>query len=331
MHSSVRFDMRAPDWGPADASALHRASLEMAAWSDRVGLDTVVLSEHHGAEDGFLPSPIVAAAAMAGCTRRITISLSALLLPLYDPVKVAEDLAVLDLVSGGRVVTIVGLGYRPEEYAMFDAPWEGRGPWFDECIDVLLRAWSGEEFEFRGRTVRVTPRPASDPHPTVLVGGRSKPAARRAARFGLPFFPDSADPELRTAYEEACRAEGREPGLMITPPPQVSYTFVHDDPDAYWDRIGPHLLHEAETYRGWQPEGSTSSAATDAATVEELRAGSLFRVMTPDEAVGTLGADHPLLLYPLCGGIEPETAWESLERLEQAVLPRLASSAEAPS
>jgi alkanesulfonate monooxygenase SsuD/methylene tetrahydromethanopterin reductase-like flavin-dependent oxidoreductase (luciferase family) len=315
--------MRAPEWGPADSGALYRASLDMAAWADRVGLDTIVLSEHHDADDGFLPSPIVAAAAVAGRTERIGISLSALLLPLYDPIKAAEDLAVLDLLSDGRVVTVLGLGYRPEEYAMFDAPWDERGGWFDECIETLLRAWTGERFEFRGQSVRVTPRPGTRPHPTVFVGGRSRPAARRAARFDLPFFPDSGDPELRRAYEDACRAEGREPGFVITPPPKVSYTFVHDDPDRYWDRIGPHLLHEALTYRGWQQDGSTSSASTDAATLDELRAGSLFEIMTPAQAVSAFAAGRMALLYPLCGGIPPELAWESLVAFERHVLPAL--------
>jgi alkanesulfonate monooxygenase SsuD/methylene tetrahydromethanopterin reductase-like flavin-dependent oxidoreductase (luciferase family) len=321
VQTNVRFDMRAPEWGPATPGELYRASLDMAAWADRIGLDTIVLSEHHDSDDGFLPSPIVAAAAVAGRTERIGIALSALLLPLYDPIKAAEDLAVLDLLSAGRVSTILGLGYRPEEYAMFDAPWDGRGRWFDDCIEALLRAWSGERFEFRGHSVRVTPRPASRPHPLLFVGGRSKLAARRAARFGLPFFPDSGDPELRRTYEEACRAEGREPGLVITPPPQVSYTFVHDDPERLWDRIGRHLLHEALTYRGWQQDGSSSSASTDAATVDELKAGSLFEIMTPDEAVQAFRGGRLALLYPLCGGIPPEVAWESLELFERDVLP----------
>lgn len=209
---------------------------------------------------------------------------------------------------------------------MFDAPWEGRGQWFDECIEVLLRAWTGERFEFRGQSVRVTPRPLSQPHPLVFVGGRSKRAARRAARFDLPFFPDSGDPALREAYEDACRAEGREPGFVITPPPKVSYTFVHDDPERYWDRIGRHLLHEALTYRSWQQEGSTSSASTDASTIDDLKAGTLFEIMTPADAVEAFRAGRHALLYPLCGGIPPEVAWESLEAFENDVLPAVGST-----
>ena len=128
MLTFIRFDMRAPSWGPATAAELHTATLEMAEWADRVGFDSAVVSEHHGAVDGFLPSPIVAAAAIAGRTERIGISISALLAPLHDPIRIAEDLAVLDLLSEGRVTTIIGLGYRPEEYEMFAAPWRNVRP-----------------------------------------------------------------------------------------------------------------------------------------------------------------------------------------------------------
>ena len=318
----IRFDMRAPASGPASAAELHTATLDMAEWADRLGFDSIVVSEHHGAEDGFLPSPIVAAAAIAGRTKRAGISISALLAPLHDPIRIAEDLAVLDLLSEGRVTTILGLGYRPEEYEMFDAPWATRGAYFDEWVQALLDAWKGEPFLYQGRKIpAVTPRPLTDPHPSIFIGGRSKAAARRAARFGLNFFPDSSDPALREAYEAACAAAGHEPGFMITPEDPVTFVFVHDDPDGYWERIGPHVLHEAMTYSGWQREGETSSAATDARSLEELKAGDRFAVLTPDEAVAHLHRGS-LLLYPLCGGIPPELAWESLHLVEHEVLPK---------
>jgi alkanesulfonate monooxygenase SsuD/methylene tetrahydromethanopterin reductase-like flavin-dependent oxidoreductase (luciferase family) len=317
----IRFDMRAPAFGSATPAELHEATLDMAEWADRVGFDTTVVSEHHAAEDGFLPSPIVAAAAIAGRTSRIGITISALLAPLHDPIRVAEDLAVLDLLSGGRVTTVLGLGYRPEEYEMFGARWETRGADLEAWTAALLEAWKGEPFAFRDRKVHVTPRPGSEPHPLLFMGGRSKAAARRAARLGLPFFPDSNDADLREAYEEACRAEGREPGLMITPEQPTTFVFVSGDPDAYWERIGPHVLHEATTYSGWQRPGRTSSAVSDATTVEELKAGERFAVLTPDEAVDHLQR-RALLLYPLCGGIPPEVAWESLHLVEHEVLPR---------
>ncbi len=189
---------------------------------------------------------------------------------------------MLDLLSEGRVTTILGLGYRPEEYEMFDAPWETRGAYFDEWLQALLDAWRGEPFTYQDRKVLpVTPRPLTPPHPPIFVGGRSKAAARRAARFGLNFFPDSSDPALREAYEAACRDAGREPGLMITPEDPVTFVFVHDDPDGYWERIGPHVLHEAMTYSGWQPDGETSSASTDASHHRGAEGGRPLRRSHP--------------------------------------------------
>ena len=88
---------------------------------------------------------------------------AALLLPLYDPIKLAEDLAVLDIASGGRVRLVLGMGYRPDEYAMFGKSWEKRGALMDECLSALLQAWSGEPFDYQGRAVRMTPRPFTSP------------------------------------------------------------------------------------------------------------------------------------------------------------------------
>ena len=145
-----------------------------------------------------------------GATRRIAVTVSAVIGPLHDPLRLAEDIAVLDLLSGGRLVTVAGIGYRPEEYAQFDVDWKRRGRLQDEVLETLLKAWTGEEFEYRGRTVRVTPRPFSDPHPLLLVGGSSKAAARRAARLGLPFFPSAHLPELEAYYKERLAEYGTE-------------------------------------------------------------------------------------------------------------------------
>ena len=109
----IRFDLRTPAWGPVRTPELHAAALDYSAWADEQDLDLVVLSEHHGIEDGYLPSPLVFGGAVAGRTRRIGISVAALLVPLHDPLRLAEDIAVLDLASGGRLSIVAGIGYRP--------------------------------------------------------------------------------------------------------------------------------------------------------------------------------------------------------------------------
>src|SRR5919202_7145849 len=165
---ALRYDLRVPEWGPAGAAELYQACLEQCRWGDERGLDLVTLSEHHGAEDGFLPAPVTMAAAVAGATRRIGINIAAVLLPFHDPVRFAEQLTVADLASGGRISVVIGTGYRKEEFEMVGLDWRDRNDVLLEHLDVMRRAWTGEPFEWRGRTIRVTPRPFTEPHPMVL-------------------------------------------------------------------------------------------------------------------------------------------------------------------
>jgi alkanesulfonate monooxygenase SsuD/methylene tetrahydromethanopterin reductase-like flavin-dependent oxidoreductase (luciferase family) len=319
----IRFDCRCPAFSPAEPTELFQAALDMAEWADQQELTAIVLSEHHGTDDGYLPAPLVMAGAMVGRTRRIPINVAALLVPLHHPVRIAEDLAVLDLLSGGRVSVVAGLGYRPEEYALFDRPWDGRGADMEDQLRTMLAAWTGEPLEVNGHEVRVTPTPASQPHPIVFVGGSTEIAAKRAARLGLHFQPAIGDPELERIYLEECERLGHEPGLVAMPPGAVSMVFVSKDPDALWDEIGPNLLHDTTSYKGWQRKGQRSAVESDASTVEELRAGGLFEILTPDETLQHARTTGALLLHPMCGGIPPEVAWESLRLMESEVLPRL--------
>src|SRR6266436_2269578 len=165
----VRFDLRVPSFATTTHAELYRACLDQCAWADDLGLDTVVLSEHHGVDDGYLPAPLTLAAAIAGRTKRIRINIAAVLVPLHDPVRLAEQLAVLDLASESRVGFVAGLGYRAEEFEMAGIERTQRGKLLDEYVGVMRQAWTGEPFEWRGRTIRVTPKPRSQP--MVLIGG----------------------------------------------------------------------------------------------------------------------------------------------------------------
>src|SRR5215467_14374957 len=170
----LRYDLRVPPFAGTTHAAQYAACLEQCAWADERGFDFVALSEHHGVDDGYLPAPITLAAAIAGRTRRLPINIAAVLVPLHDPVRLAEELAVLALASGGRVSVIAGLGYRAEEFAMAGVERKARGRLTEEYVDVLRKAWTGEPFEWRGRTVRVTPRPPTPP--MVLMGGSTDAA-----------------------------------------------------------------------------------------------------------------------------------------------------------
>ncbi|MBC9723559.1 LLM class flavin-dependent oxidoreductase [Streptomyces sp. TRM68367] len=316
----VRFNLVAPGATSAALSARYRATLEMAAYADDRGISTVQTEEHHGADNNWLPSPFAFAGAVFGATRRVAVTVSAAIGPLHDPLRLAEDMAVLDLLSGGRLVTVAGIGYRPEEYARHGVDFERRGKLQDELLETLLKAWTGEPFTYRGRTVRVTPRPYTDPHPLLLVGGSSKAAARRAARLGLPFFPSAHLPELAAYYKERLAEYGTE-GWAMMPAAETPLLHIAEDPDRAWAEYGRHFLHEARTYASWQSGGVRSAVKSGATTVDELRAEGVYRILTPEECV-SLDLDS-YVLHPLSGGMPVDEGWRSLHLFGERVLPAL--------
>jgi alkanesulfonate monooxygenase SsuD/methylene tetrahydromethanopterin reductase-like flavin-dependent oxidoreductase (luciferase family) len=316
----VRFNLVEPGATPASLPARYRAALEMAGYADEHGITTVQTEEHHGVANNWMPSPFVFAGAVFGATRRIAVTVCAVVGPLHDPLRLAEDIAVLDLLSGGRLVTVAGIGYRPEEYARSAVDWKRRGRLQDELLGTLLKAWTGEEFDFRGRRVRVTPRPGTEPHPLLLVGGSSRAAARRAARLGLPFFPSAHLPELAAYYKERLVEYGTE-GWTMMPAAEQPLLHLAEDPDRAWAEYGKHFLHEARTYASWQSGDISSAVRSAATTVEELRAEGVYRILTPEQCAAQ-GLDN-LVLHPLAGGMPVEEGWRSLCLLAERVLPAL--------
>ena len=205
-----------------------------------------VLSEHHGTEDNHLPAPMLMASAIAARTERMAVLLAALVLPLCDPVRLAEEISVLDILSKGRVAYVFGVGHRTDEYEQFGLDATQRGRVADAHLALLLRLLRGDTVIEDGRRIRVTPGPISPTGPRFLIGGGSLAAARRAGRFGLDLLAQSDRPGLREAYEEACRESHHQVGRVQLPEPTApTAIFVADDLDSAWAELGPHLLHDA--------------------------------------------------------------------------------------
>lgn len=324
-NSSIRFDMRAPGFGEASRGELYAAALDMCAWADERGFVSVALSEHHGVEDGFMSSPLTMAGMVVGRTRNILVSISALLAPLYDPLRLAEDLATLDIGSGGRVAVTAGMGYRPDEYAALNKEFKNRGQILDECLEVLLKAWTGEPFEYRGAMCVVTPVPVTKPHPLIFVGGSTPAAARRAARFGLPFAPPLHADDLNELYLVECERLGVAHPFVVDPGEPVM-SYFSEDPDATWQQIGPYLLHEAVTYASWQRSDQRSFQHSKGATIEAIREEGKYRVLTPEQALAWADQQGSAAIFhhfPLGGGIPPRLGWASLELYADRVMPYL--------
>lgn len=323
MQIHFAFELRSPP-GTTPHAALYAAMLDLCSYADEHGFTMINFGEHHGSVTGYLPSPLVACAAVAGRTRRIGMRPNVLLAPLYDPVKLAEDTAVLGLIAAGRFSLAIGGGYRQSECAMFDVPYDGRWQAVGDAVALLRTAWRGESFSWRGRTLRITPAP--DPAPRILLGGSSAAAARRAARIADGWAPP-LDPRLWTPYREECIALGKpDPGPWT--PYGPTFLWIAEDVEAAWRMLMPHVQSQIEEYASFTLEGMGEVKGPYRGTIEPaaVRANPMFRVLTPEQAVALaqeLGPTGVLLFNPLMGGIAPAEAWKMLALFEREVLPRL--------
>jgi alkanesulfonate monooxygenase SsuD/methylene tetrahydromethanopterin reductase-like flavin-dependent oxidoreductase (luciferase family) len=288
----TRYDFRAPGEALGRQHEMFARCLDQVGYIEQHGQSAIVLSEHHASDDGYLPSPLIVASAVAARTSTISISVAALIANLHDPLRMAEDIAVLDHLANGRISFTIGLGYRPEEYAMFGRAWETRGADVETAITVMRQAWTGESFEHGGRTVRVLPTPYSPGGPVLFYGGGSKVAARRAARLGLHFQPPVADPALRDLNVE------------------------------FWAENGKYLLAEARGYNAWHNDFA-SLVRDSSDSVEEMRTAGVYVVETPEDLIAKCIAREIRVVsnHPLCGGMPEEPSWESLRLVCEKVMP----------
>jgi alkanesulfonate monooxygenase SsuD/methylene tetrahydromethanopterin reductase-like flavin-dependent oxidoreductase (luciferase family) len=317
---ALRFDFRNPFFANTKLADRYAAALEIVEWADARGCVSVSVSEHHSSPDGYLPSPLPMLAAMAGRTTNVRLMVAALIAPFYEPLRLSEDLIVLDHLSRGRVDLILAAGYVPEEFAMFGVPMSERAKRVTEAIATLRAAFSGEPFEHRGRMVHVTPAPFRPGGPTIFLGGSSEASARRAAHIADGFLPSV--PEVWDFYQDELRVLGRpDPGPC---PIGVNQTIaLASDPDSAWEELGPYFLHETNAYGQWLSQSDGAGPYHMVDTISQLRAEGQYRILTPEEYVEELkAAPFPFAMFhPLCGGTPPELAWSSLRLFERNVLP----------
>ena len=196
-----------------------------AQLAEACGFDAMFFGEHHQDRDGFLPSPLIVCTAVAARTTRLKVGTSVILLPLYHPIHLAEDVATLDIVSHGRTILGVGLGYQAADFNMFGVPRAERVGRFEEGVEIIRRCWSGERFSFAGTYfqidgVQMLPRPLQRPAPPLWIGGWAPAAVRRAGHLGDAWVggPSMALEEMKQltdTYREAAAAAGREPCVIL--------------------------------------------------------------------------------------------------------------------
>ena len=234
-----------------------RETLELVRLAERLGFDSAWVSEHHGSSDGYLPSQLAMLAAFAVATERIDLGTGVILAPLHDPLRLAEDAAVVDQISGGRLMLGLGNGWREEEFRMFGASRSERGIRTEETVEVLRRAWTGRRFSFEGRTLRfdrvkVTPPPSRPNGPPIVLGGYQRRAVLRAGRLGDGYITDeSGRQEVRDSLalvDEGATSVGRDASALSVVLLQNAFAWRDGDP---WPLIRDGVAHQLGTYAAW--------------------------------------------------------------------------------
>jgi alkanesulfonate monooxygenase SsuD/methylene tetrahydromethanopterin reductase-like flavin-dependent oxidoreductase (luciferase family) len=321
---TLRFDMRIWPGSSIERAEYYRAALDLSTYADAHACSSIMVSEHHQSDDGYVSDALTMAAGIAAVTRRSAIAIGALILPLHDPIRAAERTALVDLLSGGRVSVIVGAGYVQREFEMFGLDVADRGHLVEEKLPLYLAALAGDEVTRDGATIQVSPLPVQKPRPMVLLGGSVEAVARRAARLADGFNPIVNDPALAEIYRDECRRLGRDPGVVVGGGEISPVLFVADDVDAEWARLAPYLMHEANSYGAWAAEaGANEHLFRPVGDLEELRALGMHRVLTAEECIAYAQAGGELCFHPLAGGVPPDRAAANLQAFVEKVLPNL--------
>lgn len=251
MKLGMYVDMRNPPEWRRPWSRHYGQWLERISEADRLGAHAVWLTEHHFFDDGYLPQCWTFAAAIAARTEKIRIGTAVALLPLHSATETAEQVALVDVISGGRVEPGFGVGYRKPEYTAFAGDFKHRYAVYADRVKEMRALWG----ETPGADRPVTPGPVQTPVP--LWGGFGGPmGARLAGRLGLGL--QSIDPALFEPYLVGLEQGGHDPASARMSG-QIEF-FITDDPERTWAEIGEHVLYRWQSYNRYMFEGTRREA-----------------------------------------------------------------------
>jgi alkanesulfonate monooxygenase SsuD/methylene tetrahydromethanopterin reductase-like flavin-dependent oxidoreductase (luciferase family) len=278
------YDFRNPEPWRMPFGELYSTSLDQIAGAEALGFDSVWLTEHHFCDDGYTPSPLVIAAAIGARTRSMRIGTNLMILPLHDPIRVAEDAATLSLLTGGRFDLGVGIGYREDEFRAFGRELRFRPSLIEEAVEIIRRAWAGETIDFDGKRfsvghLRISPQPESMPR--ILLGGLSEPAVDRAARIADGFLSTGGIGE--DLYGAALERQAGRKGTIVA----GHWAIISPDPEAEAQRVGPHVLYQANEYIRWGAFGPPETTPLFATARDAIDNG-LYELWDADTAVAKL-------------------------------------------
>jgi probable F420-dependent oxidoreductase len=322
------YDFRNPVEWRQDPARLYEGIIAQCVRAEELGWDDVWLSEHHFIEDGYTPSMLPLAAAIATRTKRVRIGTSVLLLPLHDPLRIAEDSATVDVVSNGRFELGVGAGYRVAEFKGFGIPRKQRDPRMEEATTILRRLFAGERFSFHGEhyryeDVQLTPLPVQRPLP-IWMGGFLPKAVERAGRLGDGFIAIGPMGAIVDQALEAVKANGKDPASY-----EVAGGFlwllVARDPERRWKEAFPHLRYQVNLYAKWFTEAKMA-VVRPVESIDDCRAQGID-IVRPEQAITMIrdyvAANKVTRFYgwTLPPGLPPEWSDEHVELMAKEVMP----------
>lgn len=347
MDIGLLFPFRNPPEWRKPWPQFYAEQLRQTQVAEQLGYDTIWLTEHHFAEDGYAPSLLPIASAIASMTRRVRIGTYLLLLPLHNALRVAEDAATVDIISNGRFDLGVGQGYAVGEFAAYGIDRKHRGALIEEGVEVIRGLWSQDNFSYSGKhynfsDVTLVPKPAQNP-PPIWIGAAAAKAIERAARLGCHFL-GTASPHGQKIYDAALRANGRDPKDFNAA--QLRFAYVAESHDKAWDDAQHHLHYMLKWYGRWLSEAKDFAGAEEMAKTpspEELRNLSLKNfsgdnfasllnapiVGTPEQVTRAINAmtenvrTTHLVLGMHLPGMDPAKSQRSMELFAKEVKPAL--------
>jgi alkanesulfonate monooxygenase SsuD/methylene tetrahydromethanopterin reductase-like flavin-dependent oxidoreductase (luciferase family) len=291
MSRHVRFgfsiDFRNPKIFQQTPVDYYAEMLDFITWAETLGYEGVWMPEHHGVEeDDYPPSPLVIASAILARTKTMRVGSGVMLAPLYHPVRLAEDVALIDVMSNGRIELAMGIGYLPAETDAYGVEYKTRARRTDEVIQIVRKLLAGEKVTWKSeffdiKKARVFPQPVQQGGVPIFVGALSEPGYRRAARFGDGYCGPL---ESWPAYLQAVKNEGKsedEARLHLIGATDM-WTFVADDVDKAWEEIAPHGFYYSDTYARWQEGTAWGLKKLD---IAEFRQSGIMKVLTPEDAI----------------------------------------------
>ncbi len=317
---------------PIEGGHYYTEALEEVTKAEELGFDSVWMEEHHSVTNHYWPSPLVVLAGFATRTSRLTLGTDILVAAFHNPVRLAEDVAVLDVISGGRFTLGIAIGYKPDEFSLYGVELEKRGARFEEQLAIIKGLWTQERISFKGAyyTVdgRLEPKPVTKPHPPMWIGGWGDITLRRAATLADNWIPGpTADLkrllEGKKRFLDNRRAAGR--SQAITEWPLTRDLIIADTDRKARELAEAHIMiaYRKEYAGGWRHPFIDASIATDLDRLMEDR----FIIGGPDQCVRKIrrfveeyGMTH-LICRTFFPGMPHEHIMRELELIAREVVP----------